>query len=411
MGLCNNILKAIKNEGYDSPTPVQELAIPLLIEGRDVLGVAQTGTGKTAAFALPVLEKLSFGKPQGKRNIRALILSPTRELAAQIDQRFYVYSKYMDVRHKVIFGGVSQKPQVQSLRKGIDVLVATPGRLLDLIQQGYIDLNHVEFFVLDEADRMLDMGFIRDIKKILKILPRNRQNLLFSATMPSSIANLANSFLNNAEMIDLSPEEITVERIDQAVLFVRKEDKIKLIIDIIKENQVERGIIFTRTKHGANKLVKKLDRANISALAIHGNKSQGARTRALSQFKSGSTPLLVATDIASRGIDVDDVSHVFNYDLPNEPESYVHRIGRTARAGKSGYAYAFCDESESGYLIGIERLIGKKIPVIDDHPYHFSKAVPKPNQRPGKIRNGKNSGSSGNKSNNRHRRRKKNNSR
>ena len=411
MGLCNNILKAIKNEGYDSPTPVQELAIPLLIEGRDVLGVAQTGTGKTAAFALPVLEKLSFGKPQGKRNIRALILSPTRELAAQIDQRFYVYSKYMDVRHKVIFGGVSQKPQIQSLRKGIDVLVATPGRLLDLIQQGYVDLNYVEFFVLDEADRMLDMGFIRDIKKILKILPRNRQNLLFSATMPSSIANLANSFLNNAEMIDLSPEEITVERIDQAVLFVRKEDKIKLIIDIIKENQVKRGIIFTRTKHGANKLVKKLDRADISALAIHGNKSQGARTRALSQFKSGSTPLLVATDIASRGIDVDDVSHVFNYDLPNEPESYVHRIGRTARAGKSGSAYAFCDESESGYLIGIERLIGKKIPVIDNHPYHFSKAVPKPNQRPGKIRNGKNSGSSGHKGNNRHRRRKKNNSR
>ena len=409
--MCNNILKAIKNEGYDSPTPVQELAIPLLIEGRDVLGVAQTGTGKTAAFALPVLEKLSFGKSQGKRNIRALILSPTRELAAQIDQRFYVYSKYMDVRHKVIFGGVNQKPQVQSLRKGIDVLVATPGRLLDLIQQGYVDLNHVEFFVLDEADRMLDMGFIRDIKKILKILPRNRQNLLFSATMPSSIANLANSFLNNAEMIDLSPEEITVERIDQAVLFVRKEDKIKLIIDIIKENQVKRGIIFTRTKHGANKLVKKLDRADISALAIHGNKSQGARTRALSQFKSGSTPLLVATDIASRGIDVDDVSHVFNYDLPNEPESYVHRIGRTARAGKSGSAYAFCDESESGYLIGIERLIGKKIPVIDDHPYHFSKAVPKHNQRPGKIRNGKNSGSSGNKGNNRHRRRKKNNSR
>ena len=411
MGLCNNILKAIKNEGYDSPTPVQELAIPLLIEGRDVLGVAQTGTGKTAAFALPVLEKLSFGKPQGKRNIRALILSPTRELAAQIDQRFYVYGKYLDVRHKVIFGGVSQKPQVQSLRKGIDVLVATPGRLLDLIRQGYVDLSHVEFFVLDEADRMLDMGFIRDIKKILKILPRNRQNLLFSATMPSSIANLANSFLNNAEMIDLSPEEITVERIDQAVLFVRKEDKIKLIIDIIKENQVKRGIIFTRTKHGANKLVKKLDRADISALAIHGNKSQGARTRALSQFKSGSTPLLVATDIASRGIDVDDVSHVFNYDLPNEPESYVHRIGRTARAGKSGSAYAFCDESESGYLIGIERLIGKKIPVIDDHPYHFSKAVPKHNQRPGKIRNGKNSGSSGNKGNNRHRRRKKNNSR
>ena len=403
LGLCNDILKAIKNEGYHRPTPVQELAIPLLIGGRDVLGVAQTGTGKTAAFALPVLEKLSFSKSPGKRNIRALILSPTRELAAQIDQRFYVYSKYVDIRHMVIFGGVGQKPQVQSLRKGIDVLVATPGRLLDLIQQGYVNLDYVEFFVLDEADRMLDMGFIRDIKKILKILPKNRQNLLFSATMPSKIADLANSFLNNAEMVDLSPKEITVERIDQAILFVRKEDKIKLIIDIIKDNQVERGIIFTRTKHGANRLVKKLDRANISALAIHGNKSQGARTRALSQFKNGSTPLLVATDIASRGIDVDDVSHVFNYDLPNEPESYVHRIGRTARAGKGGTAYAFCDDSESGYLVGIERLIGKKITVIDDHPYHFTKAIPKPNQKPGKIKNSKNSSNSGNNKNARHR--------
>ena len=414
LGLCNDILKAIKNEGYHRPTPVQELAIPLLIGGRDVLGVAQTGTGKTAAFALPVLEKLSFSKSPGKRNIRALILSPTRELAAQIDQRFYVYSKYVDIRHMVIFGGVGQKPQVQSLRKGIDVLVATPGRLLDLIQQGYVNLDYVEFFVLDEADRMLDMGFIRDIKKILKILPKNRQNLLFSATMPSKIADLANSFLNNAEMVDLSPNEITVERIDQAIFFVRKEDKIKLIIDIIKDNQVERGIIFTRTKHGANRLVKKLDRANISALAIHGNKSQGARTRALSQFKNGSTPLLVATDIASRGIDVDDVSHVFNYDLPNEPESYVHRIGRTARAGKGGTAYAFCDDSESGYLVGIERLIGKKITVIDDHPYHFTKAIPKPNQKPGKIKNSKNSSNSGNNKNARHRtrrrRRRKNNS-
>ena len=414
LGLCNDILKAIKNEGYHRPTPVQELAIPLLIGGRDVLGVAQTGTGKTAAFALPVLEKLSFSKSPGKRNIRALILSPTRELAAQIDQRFYVYSKYVDIRHMVIFGGVGQKPQVQSLRKGIDVLVATPGRLLDLIQQGYVNLDYVEFFVLDEADRMLDMGFIKDIKKILKILPKNRQNLLFSATMPSKIADLANSFLNNAEMVDLSPKEITVERIDQAILFVRKEDKIKLIIDIIKDNQVERGIIFTRTKHGANRLVKKLDRANISALAIHGNKSQGARTRALSQFKNGSTPLLVATDIASRGIDVDDVSHVFNYDLPNEPESYVHRIGRTARAGKGGTAYAFCDDSESGYLVGIERLIGKKITVIDDHPYHFTKAIPKPNQKPGKIKNSKNSSNSGNNKNARHRtrrrRRRKNNS-
>ncbi|MDB4819626.1 DEAD/DEAH box helicase [Euryarchaeota archaeon] len=413
LGLSNNLLRAISDEGYNTPTPVQELAIPLLVKGRDVLGVAQTGTGKTAAFALPVLQKISLNKFSGKRNIRALILSPTRELAAQIDQRFFVYSKYIDIRHKVIFGGVSQKPQVQALRKGIDVLVATPGRLLDLIQQGHIKLDHVEFFVLDEADRMLDMGFIRDIKKVLKILPKDRQNLLFSATMPSSIADLANSFLINAEMIDLSPKEITVDRIEQSILFVRKEDKIKLIIDIIKENKVQRGIIFTRTKHGANKLVKKLDRANISALAIHGNKSQGARTRALSQFKNGTTPLLVATDIASRGIDVDDVTHVFNYDLPNEPESYVHRIGRTARAGKSGTAYSFCDDSESGYLVGIQRLIGKKIPVIEDHPYHFIKAIPKPNQKPGKIKNSKDSGKSRNNNNNnkhRSRRKKRNNS-
>jgi len=386
LGLSDKLLRAINNEGYETPTPVQALAIPLLLNGRDVLGVAQTGTGKTAAFALPILQKLLDKKSPQKRNIRALILSPTRELAAQIDQRFSVYSQYIDMRHKVIFGGVSQKPQVQSLKRGIDVLVATPGRLLDLMQQGHVDLNHVEFFVLDEADRMLDMGFIRDIKKVLKILPRRRQNLLFSATMPSSIANLANSFLNNAEMIDLSPKEITVDRIEQAILFVRKEDKRKLIVDLIKENQVKRGIIFTRTKHGANKLVKQLDKANIGALAIHGNKSQGARTKALAQFKNGSTALLVATDIASRGIDVEDVTHVFNYDLPNEPESYVHRIGRTARAGKSGIAYAFCDDSESGYLVGIQRLIGKKIPVIDDHSYHFPKAIPTPNQKPGKIK-------------------------
>lgn len=392
LGLSDKLLRAIKNEGYESPTPVQALAIPLLLKGRDVLGVAQTGTGKTAAFALPILQKLLDKKSSQKRNIRALVLSPTRELAAQIDQRFSVYSQYIDMRHKVIFGGVSQKPQVQSLRRGIDVLVATPGRLLDLIQQGHVNLSHVEFFVLDEADRMLDMGFIRDIKKVLKLLPRQRQNLLFSATMPASIANLANSFLKNAEMIDLSPKEITVDRIEQAILFVRKEDKRKLIVDLIKENQVKRGIIFTRTKHGANKLVKQLDKAHISALAIHGNKSQGARTKALAQFKNGSTPLLVATDIASRGIDVEDVTHVFNYDLPNEPESYVHRIGRTARAGRSGIAYAFCDDTEAGYLVGIQQLIGKEIPVDDQHQFHYPGAIPKPGQKPGKIKDGKGGG-------------------
>ena len=402
LGLSQKLLRALSNEGYDTPTPVQSQAIPLLLNGKDVLGVAQTGTGKTAAFALPILQILIKKHNSNKRNIRALVLSPTRELAAQIDERFSVYSQYTDIRHNVIFGGVSQKPQVNSLNRGIDILVATPGRLLDLIQQGHVDLRSVEFFVLDEADRMLDMGFIRDIKKVLKILPKKRQNLLFSATMPSSIANLANSFLNNAEMIDLSPKEITVDRIEQSVLFVRKADKRKLLVDIINENMVKRGIIFTRTKHGANRLVKQLDKAGIEALAIHGNKSQGARTRALEQFKRGSVPLLVATDIASRGIDVEGVTHVFNFDLPNEPESYVHRIGRTARAGKSGVAYAFCDESESGYLVGIQILIGNEIRVIENHGYHFSEAIPKANQKPGKIKikQNKNNNRNNNRNNN-----------
>lgn len=386
LGLSKKLLDALKKEGYHDPTPVQSLTIPLLLNGRDVLGVAQTGTGKTAAFALPILQKLNGKKLQGNRHIRALILSPTRELAAQIDERFSVYSKNIDIWHDVIFGGVSQKPQVKSLRRGIDILVATPGRLLDLIQQGYIDLTNLEFFVLDEADRMLDMGFIRDIKKILKIIPKKRQNLLFSATMPSSIANLANSFLKNAEMVDLSPKEITVDRIDQSVFFVKKENKRKLIVDIIKKNKVNRGIIFTRTKHGANRLVKQLDKSNIDALAIHGNKSQGARTRALDSFKKGNIPLLVATDIASRGIDVEGVTHVFNFDLPNEPETYVHRIGRTARAGLSGVAYSFCDDSESGYLVGIQKLIGNNIPFSEDNFYHYAEAMPKPGQKPGKIK-------------------------
>ncbi|MDA7555622.1 DEAD/DEAH box helicase [Euryarchaeota archaeon] len=390
LGLSEQLLESVKKEGYTVPTPVQEQAIPLLLKGRDVLGVAQTGTGKTAAFALPVLQIMAREKIQGRRKIRTLVLTPTRELAAQINERFAAYSGKLSIYHQVIFGGVSQKPQVKSLRRGIDILVATPGRLLDLIDQGFVDLGSVEFFVLDEADRMLDMGFIRDIRKVLKLLPKKRQNLLFSATMPSSIADLASSFLNDAVMIDLSPEEITVERIDQSVMFVQKQDKINLIIDIVNENQIKRGIIFTRTKHGANRLVKRLDRSGIESAAIHGNKSQGARTRALAAFKNGDIPLLVATDIASRGIDIEGVTHVFNYDLPNEPESYVHRIGRTARAGKSGVAYAFCDESESGYLVGIQRLIGKQIPQFTDHPYHFHKAIPKPNQKPGKIKEPKN---------------------
>ena len=389
LGLSKQLLQSVKKEGYTGPTPVQEQAIPLLLKGHDVLGVAQTGTGKTAAFALPVLQIMARKEIKGRREIRTLVLTPTRELAAQINERFAAYSENLSIFHQVIFGGVSQKPQVKSLRRGIDILVATPGRLLDLIEQGFIDLDNIEFFVLDEADRMLDMGFIRDIKKVIKFLPKKRQNLLFSATMPSSIADLANSFLNDAVMIDLSPEEVTVERIEQSVMFVEKKSKINLIIDIINENQIKRGIIFTRTKHGANRLVKKLDRAGIESAAIHGNKSQGARTRALAAFRNGDIPLLVATDIASRGIDIDGVTHVFNYDLPNEPESYVHRIGRTARAGKSGVAYSFCDESESGYLVGIQRVIGKQIPRLINHPYHFSKAIPKPNQKPGRIKESK----------------------
>ena len=386
LGLSKELLQAVEAEGYTSPTPVQVQSIPPLLAGKDVLGVAQTGTGKTAAFALPVLQAMSRSPPQGRRHIRALILSPTRELAAQIGERFSVYSKNLDIRHKVIFGGVKQNPQVRALQKGLDILVATPGRLLDLINQKYIDLGRVEFFVLDEADRMLDMGFIRDIQKVLKLLPKRRQNLLFSATMPNSIADLAGSFLNNSIMIDVSPKEVTVERIEQKLMFVRKADKRRLLVQIIKEEKVKRGIVFTRTKHGANRLVKQLDQSGINAAAIHGNKSQGARTKALAGFKDGGVPILVATDIASRGIDVEGITHVFNYDLPNEPESYVHRIGRTARAGRSGIAYGFCDDSESGYLVGIQQLIGYDIPVDEGHDFHFAGAIPKFGQKPGKIK-------------------------
>ncbi len=386
LGLSETLLKAVEDEGYTTPTPVQVQSIPPLLDGRDVLGVAQTGTGKTAAFALPVLQIMERRRTQGKRYIRALILSPTRELAAQIDERFDAYSKNMDIRHRVIFGGVKQNPQVRDLNKGLDILVATPGRLLDLIGQGFIDLSKVEFFVLDEADRMLDMGFIRDIEKVLKLLPKKRQNLLFSATMPKSIAKLAGSFLNNAVMVDVSPKEMTVDRIEQKIMFLRKADKRRLLVKLIKEQKVERGIVFTRTKHGANRLVKQLGQSNLSAAAIHGNKSQGARTKALAGFKDGTIPILVATDIASRGIDVEGITHVFNYDLPNEPESYVHRIGRTARAGRSGIAYAFCDDTESGYLVGIQQLIGQEIPVDSQHEFHFIGAIPKPGQKPGKVK-------------------------
>jgi ATP-dependent RNA helicase RhlE len=391
LGLSKTLLKAVSAEGYETPTPVQEMAIPPLLKGRDVIGVAQTGTGKTAAFALPVIQLMTRKPTHGRKFIRALVLSPTRELAAQIGERFVAYSRHLDVRHLVIFGGVGQNPQVRSLRRGVDVLVATPGRLLDLINQRHIDLGRVEFFVLDEADRMLDMGFIRDIRKVLKLLPSRRQNLLFSATMPQAITNLAGSFLRDPVTVDVSPDEIMVDRIEQQIMFIRKGDKRHLLADIIVDESVERGLVFTRTKHGANRLVKQLDMEGIRAEAIHGNKSQTARTKALAGFKSGQIPILVATDIASRGIDVEGITHVFNYDLPNEPESYVHRIGRTARAGKSGISYAFCDETESGYLVGIQRFTGREIPVNDKHRFHFGAAIPKPGQKPGKIKDGKSS--------------------
>jgi len=381
LGLSEPLLRAVEAAGYTTPTPIQAQAIPPLLDGRDVLGCAQTGTGKTAAFTLPVLQHIAAhppapGRRSGPRPVRALVLTPTRELAAQIDESVATYGRYLSVSHTVLFGGVKQGPQVQRLRRGVDVLVATPGRLLDLVGQGYVDLSSVEFFVLDEADRMLDMGFIHDVRRVLKVLPPRRQNLLFSATMPSSIVRLAGSFLSAPVRVEVTPQATTVDKIQQSVMFCARPDKRRLLARLIHERGVESAIVFTRTKHGANRLVGQLEREGIQAAAIHGNKSQGARTRALSGFKDGTIPILVATDIASRGIDVDGVSHIFNFDLPNVPESYVHRIGRTARAGREGVAIALCDETEGALLRDIERLIGREISVDEDHPWHLPTAIP-----------------------------------
>ncbi|MGB0490347.1 MAG: DEAD/DEAH box helicase [Candidatus Poseidoniaceae archaeon] len=397
LGLCDELLDTVEDEGYTEPTPVQAQTIPAALDGRDVLGVAQTGTGKTAAFTLPILHHLSGEKIKGWRPIRALILSPTRELAAQIGDRIKVYGGALGLRHKVIFGGVGQRPQVDALRRGVDILVATPGRLLDLEEQGHVDFRDVEHFVLDEADRMLDMGFVHDIKRVIRMMPHKRQNLLFSATMPSAVDDIVAEMLHNPVTVDVSPEEVTTDRIQQHVFFVKKADKRRLLIQLVHEEGIRRAIVFTRTKHGANRLAGQLEKEDIDAEAIHGNKSQTARTKALKDFKQGRVDVLVATDIASRGIDVDDISHVFNYDLPNEPEVYVHRIGRTARAGREGVAYSFCDDSESGYLVGIQRLLGEDIPVIEDHQFHFPAAVPTPGQKPsrGKPFSGKKGGGRG----------------
>ncbi len=366
------ILKALSQEGYTSPTPIQEKAIPIILKGRDLLGCAQTGTGKTAAFAIPMLQLLS--KPHairvGEKPIRALILTPTRELAIQIEESFSAYGRELRLKTLVVFGGVSQVPQTKALERGTDILVATPGRLLDLINQGFIHLNQIEIFVLDEADRMLDMGFVHDVKRVITKIPKQRQTLFFSATMPNEIQLLADVILHNPEKIEVTPVSSTADTIHQSLFFVEKANKKLLLAHLLEDKQISSLLVFTRTKHGADKVVKDLLKLGIKSEAIHGNKSQNARQRALGNFKDKTTRVLVATDIAARGIDVDELAYVINYDLPNIPETYVHRIGRTGRAGLSGTAFSFCEEEDVAYLKDIQKLIGKSIPVNNKHLYH-----------------------------------------
>jgi len=369
LGLADAIQRALAAENYVKPTPIQAQAIPNLLAGKDVLGIAQTGTGKTAAFALPILHKLSQQRPQkGPRSPRALILAPTRELAIQIGEAFRTYGKHLQLRRAVIVGGVNQNRQVEALRGGVDVLVATPGRLLDLMNQRRVALNSVGFFVLDEADRMLDMGFVRDVRKIAAALPAARQSLLFSATMPAEIGRLAGELLEDPVRVEVTPQATPAGHLDQRIYHVDTAGKRDLLVNILGDDSLSRVMVFTRTKHRANRVAEHLGKCGIDAEAIHGNKSQGARQRALARFRSGDSRVLVATDIAARGVDVDAVSHVINFELPNESESYVHRIGRTARAGASGIALSFCDATERGYLRDIERLIGRRLTVIGDAP-------------------------------------------
>lgn len=376
------ILKAVAEAGYTSPSPIQAGAIPPVLAGRDLLGCAQTGTGKTAAFALPILQNLSAQTPQ-RPCIRALILTPTRELALQIGDSFSAYGKHLKLRHTVIFGGVGQQPQVEALRRGVDILIACPGRLNDLIGQRLIDLSGIEIFVLDEADRMLDMGFVHDVKKVIAKLPRRRQTLLFSATMPKEIEELADSLLHDPAVVKVDPVSSTVDRIDQKLYFVEKKQKIELLAYLLQDKSIVNALVFSRTKHGADRIARLLNKAGITAAAIHGNKSQTARVNALEGFKAGKTRVLVATDIAARGIDISELSHVFNYDLPEVPETYVHRIGRTARAGADGVAISFCSTEEREYLAGIEKLNRKKIPVVTGHPWEgMAPAQPQAVQQP-----------------------------
>ncbi|MDF1570001.1 MAG: DEAD/DEAH box helicase [Bacteroidales bacterium] len=371
LGIIDPILRAIGDEGYTQPTPIQEQSIPILLKRKDLLGCAQTGTGKTAAFAIPILQHLYADKHngQGRRKIKALVVTPTRELAIQISESFTTYGKYTGIRNTVIFGGVKQGAQTATLQQGVDILVATPGRLLDLMDQGYISLKDVQYSVLDEADRMLDMGFIHDIKKIIARLPRERQSLFFSATMPPDIVRLSQQILGNPEKVSVKPEQTTAEKVDQSIYFVSKKGKPKLLVHLLENQQYDSTLVFSRTKYGADKIVKMLSKASIQSEAIHGNKSQNARQRALGNFKSGRSRVLVATDIAARGIDIDDLSLVVNYDLPNIPETYVHRIGRTGRAAASGVALSFCDAEEQAFLKDIQKLIGQKINVVEEHPF------------------------------------------
>ncbi|PRY86948.1 DEAD/DEAH box helicase [Mongoliibacter ruber] len=369
--LIEPILKAVAAEGYTTPTPIQQKAIPLVLDGNDLLGCAQTGTGKTAAFSIPIIQLLSTQK-QSRPGIKALILTPTRELAIQINESLASYGKFTKIRHTVIFGGVSQLHQTNALKRGVDILVATPGRLLDLINQKFIDLRHLEIFVLDEADRMLDMGFIHDVKKLINIIPTKRQTLFFSATMPSEIQKLADTLLRNPKYVEVTPPSSTVDRITQKLYKTNKNDKPKLLVHLLEKENIGSALVFGRTKHGSDKVVKLLLKEGIKAAAIHGNKSQNARQNALNDFKNGKIRILVATDIAARGIDIDELATVFNYDMPNIPETYVHRIGRTGRAGNSGVAISFVDQDTQKEYRDIEKLIGLKIPVENDHPYPMS---------------------------------------
>ncbi len=385
LDLIDPIKKALATEGYTKPTPIQAQAIPLILQGKDLLGCAQTGTGKTAAFAIPIIQLLQK-QPQvkGQRPVRALIVTPTRELAIQIGDSFAAYGKNTHLKYAVVFGGVGQKAQTDALQRGVDILVATPGRLLDLMNQRFITLRDIKLFVLDEADRMLDMGFIHDVKKLIAALPAVRQSLFFSATMPPVIQKLSADILRNPVKVEVTPESSTADTINQTVYMVDRDNKNKLLLHVLEEKNIQTALVFTKTKHGADKVVKMLQQKDIKAAAIHGNKSQNARQRALDEFKTNKIRVLVATDIAARGIDIDELAHVFNYEIPNIPETYVHRIGRTGRAGANGTAYSFCDVDEKEFLQDIQKIIGKSIPKADDHPYPMTKFTASPKEKKGK---------------------------